>query len=70
MSLIFVVLLILSSLVESATTEFDLMVTLIIKTHERPASVHQLVKSIRQFYPTVAILIADDGELSQKFKTT
>jgi hypothetical protein len=53
----------------SASSSFDDKVTLIIKTHERPASVNQLVKSIRQFYPRVPVLVADDGELSQKFKT-
>lgn len=35
--------------------------TAIIKTFERPDSVKLLVKSIRQFYPTLPIIIADDS---------
>jgi len=36
-------------------------VTFVIKTHDRPQSLDSLIRSIRIFYPTVRILVADDG---------
>lgn len=41
--------------------------TIVIKTHERPQSVKQLVQSVRQFYPSIRVIVADDGQLSPKF---
>jgi len=35
--------------------------TFIIKTFERPEALRTLIRSIRKFYPTVKILIADDS---------
>ncbi|XP_077984568.1 beta-1,4 N-acetylgalactosaminyltransferase 2-like [Glandiceps talaboti] len=37
-------------------------VTIVTKTFERPASVLNLIKSIRKYYPSVTIVIADDSE--------
>jgi hypothetical protein len=43
-------------------TELASILTIIIKTFERPYVAKRLVKSIRKYYPTVTILIADDSE--------
>jgi len=37
-------------------------VTLIIKTFERPSCVQRLVASIRQFYPSIHIIVVDDSK--------
>ncbi|XP_077984566.1 beta-1,4 N-acetylgalactosaminyltransferase 2-like [Glandiceps talaboti] len=37
-------------------------VTIVTKTFERPDSVLNLIKSIRKYYPSVTIVIADDSE--------
>ena len=37
-------------------------ISLMIKTFERSYCIHRLVKSIRNFYPTIKIYIADDGK--------
>jgi GT2 family glycosyltransferase len=37
-------------------------VTIIIKTFERPEYVRRLIKSIRQFYPEIDVLVADDSQ--------
>ena len=37
-------------------------VSLLIKTHERPGSLDLLVNSIRQYYPTINVLIGDDSK--------
>lgn len=36
-------------------------VTIIIKTFERPCCIVRLLKSIRQYYPTIQILVCDDS---------
>ncbi len=36
-------------------------ITIIIKTFERPCCIVQLLKSIRQYYPTVQVLVCDDS---------
>ena len=46
--------------------DFDALVTILIKTHERPQSLKQLITSIRKFYPRTTVLVADDGETSLK----
>lgn len=46
------------SFANNIETEQDLLnekVTLIIKTHERPKSLKQLITSIREFYPKIKV---------------
>jgi glycosyltransferase involved in cell wall biosynthesis len=40
-------------------------VTAIIKTFERPHCLDMLIKSIRKFYPTLSIIVADDSRQPQ-----
>lgn len=42
--------------------------TAIIKTFERPACVKRLVKSIRKYYPTMKIIVLNDGKEDVKLK--
>ncbi|MDP2654939.1 MAG: glycosyltransferase [Candidatus Omnitrophota bacterium] len=37
-------------------------VTLIVKTFQRPDCLRRLMESVRSFYPTLPVIIADDGE--------
>ena len=37
-------------------------VTIIVKTFERPVCVERLLKSIREFYPRVTVIVVDDSE--------
>lgn len=37
-------------------------VTIAIKTFERPHRLNKLIKSIRKFYPTIKIMVADDSK--------
>ena len=43
------------------TGPLDRAVTVICKTFERPASVAAFIASVRRFYPTIAIVVADDS---------
>ncbi len=47
--------------VESLYEAVQREVSLLIKTHERPKSLVNLVTSIRHFYPSIRILVADDS---------
>ena len=37
-------------------------ITIIIKTFERPDYLDRLIKSIKTYYPTIPIIVADDSE--------
>jgi len=37
-------------------------VTIIVKTFERPDYLERLIKSIKKYYPTITIMVADDSE--------
>jgi hypothetical protein len=58
---------ILLLLIRTSFSSFETDVTFVAKTHERPQSLRGLVTSIRKFYPTNAIFVADDGEVNLKF---
>lgn len=52
----------------SPTTEVDINhlyqhVTLIIKTFQRPACCEKLLRSIRDFYPGIRVVVVDDGDI-------
>ncbi len=57
-------LLCLVSIVTANDAMFDAKVTFIIKTHDRPQCLRKLLDSLRLYYPTTHVLVADDGELS------
>ncbi|MBD0381568.1 glycosyltransferase family 2 protein [Paenibacillus sedimenti] len=44
------------------SNQLDKKVTAIIKTFERPHCVDLLIRSIRKYYPTLPIIVADDSE--------
>ena len=47
--------------VDSRAGTWETDVTIIIKTFERPCCIVRLLKSIRQYYPTIQVLVCDDS---------
>ena len=45
----------------TSSTPLEKRVTAIIKTFERPKALTRLIRSIRRFYPDLAIIVADDS---------